>query len=208
MSVSEVKRLYYREFLADSADIEQEKHDFATPRFLQPGKTDAAGKGIIVHTVLEHINLDKPAHSDVLALLDDLINKKLLTPDEAAIVPVDRVVRFLASDVVARMRRSPKMRREIPFAVSLPPGLINSSFAGEAQEEMVLHGVVDCAFEEDGGLVIVDYKTERLQNGAQSAAEAYRPQLELYQLALEKIFEMPVKQRIIYFFDSDIEISI
>jgi len=108
------------------------------------------------------------------------------------------------------MCKSPKVMREIPFTVAVPPGLINASLAEETRDDMILHGVVDCAFEEGGGLVIVDYKTEGLRayDDPMAVAEAHRPQMELYQYAMEKVFGVEVKQRIVYFFDRDLAVEI
>jgi len=208
MSVSEVKRLYYREFIADSNDFVPRGRDFLPPKFLRETAENAATKGIAVHTVLEHVDLFSTNKDDVLALIKQLVAQKVLSEEEAQIVPVGGIVRFLASDVVLRMRQSVMLKREVPFAVAVPPGVINSAFVDEEGDEMVLHGVVDCVFEEDGGLVVVDYKTERVSGGGMAAAEAYRPQMELYQYALEKVFKKKVLQRIIYFFDGDLAVEV
>ena len=210
MSVSEVKRLFYREFLADSTEYAPPpRRDFAPPRFLQhKAGVSAATKGIVVHTVLEHLDFNTSNADAVIALVHRLVEKKLIKPDEAEIVPVTAIVRFLSSEIVTRMRKSAKVEREIPFSVSVPPILINSSFEAAGHGEILLHGVVDCVFEEGDGIVIVDYKTEKVVGDLTVAAEAYRPQLELYQYALERILGRTVKQRVIYFFDVNSEIAI
>ena len=65
----------------------------------------------------------------------------------------------------------------------------------------LLQGSVDCFFEEDGGLVVVDYKTDRVAGEEQLAAraESYRIQLDTYAYALRRIFGLPVRERILYF---------
>ncbi|MDR2183203.1 MAG: helicase-exonuclease AddAB subunit AddA [Clostridiales bacterium] len=205
MSVSEVKRLYYREFLADSEEFGKEVvREFAKPVFLaDEDKIDSAGRGIIIHTVLEHIDMAKHGAQDVLAIVRALVEKKILTQEEARIVPVDSIVRFLQSDIAARMRAADVLRREMPFATAIAPGMVNMAFEGEETEEMLLHGVIDCVFEEEGRMVIVDYKTQRVRGGIEAAARAYLPQMELYQYAVERIFGTKVAQRVIYFFDRD-----
>jgi len=198
MSVSEVKRLYYGEFLTDSEELvgKSASKEFPAPKFIRgDDRIDSADKGIIVHTVLEHVDLNKHGRTDVLALVAELVAKKILSEKEATVVPVDSIVRFLRSDIAGRMRKSNIMRREVPFAVNW-------------ESEMVLHGVVDCVFEENDGIVIVDYKTERIRDNVIAAAERYRTQIELYQYAVEKIFGKKVLQRVIYFFDQDAEVVI
>jgi len=126
-------------------------------------------------------------------------------------VPVGKIVRFLQSDIAGRMRKGRNMRREMPFATLIPPGLVNMANEGEMDEEMVLHGVIDCLFEdEDGGVVIVDYKTGRMQSDGAAAdlVLEYRAQMELYEYAVERIFGMKVSQRVIYFFDGGVEVVV
>ncbi|MCL2376283.1 MAG: helicase-exonuclease AddAB subunit AddA [Defluviitaleaceae bacterium] len=214
MSVSEVKRLYYREFLVDSEEFGGRDEvgaakKFAVPDFMQDGsKIDSAGRGIIVHTVLEHIDMAKSTPSDVLSVVDDLVGKKILSEDEAAVVPVDSIVRFLNSGIAARMRRADVLRREMPFATAIVPGMVNMAYEAEAGEEMLLHGVIDCVFEEDGEMVIVDYKTERIYGDVADVARQHLPQMELYQYAVERIFGIKVARRVIYFFDKDVEVEV
>jgi len=207
MSVSEVKRLYYRELLADSVHLEDRRqNNFRAPSFISgEGAYGGAAKGIAVHTVLEHADINKTDKKDLFELIDRLAEKKLLTADETKIIPIDSLLRFLNSDIADRMRVSGFLRREIPFATVIPSEIIEPDLEG-IDGEMVLHGVVDCAFEEDGGLVIVDYKTERIKGSLAKMAEEYRPQMDLYQYALEKIFGQKVKERIIYFFEADTHI--
>ena len=65
----------------------------------------------------------------------------------------------------------------------------------------MLQGVVDCFWEEEGGLVIVDFKTDRIHGGPEKKAADYAPQLEAYAQALSRIFEKPVREKYLYFFD-------
>ena len=65
---------------------------------------------------------------------------------------------------------------------------------------MLLQGVVDCCFETGDGLVVVDFKTDRVSGGETALrAEHYRPQLEAYSAALERVLEKPVVRRVLYF---------
>jgi ATP-dependent helicase/nuclease subunit A len=210
MSVSEVKRLYYREFLADSARFGKGNvKKFSKPGFLQDkSRIDSAGRGIIVHTVLEHIDMAMGDADDISGLVEMLVDKKILSAEEATIVPVDSIVRFLESDIAERMRKADVLRREIPFAAAIAPGMVNMAYEAETKEEMLLHGVIDCVFWEGDGAVIVDYKTERVPGDVAAAAQPYLPQMELYQYAVERIFGAKVVERVIYFFDRDVEVAV
>ena len=65
----------------------------------------------------------------------------------------------------------------------------------------LLQGSIDCFFEEDGALVVVDYKTDRVagESAIAERAESYRIQLDTYAYALRRIFGLPVRERILYF---------
>ena len=65
----------------------------------------------------------------------------------------------------------------------------------------MLQGVVDCIIFEEDGMTILDFKTDRVsEEKLPQRASYYRPQLESYSKALERIYQKPVKQRILYFF--------
>ena len=64
---------------------------------------------------------------------------------------------------------------------------------------MLIQGVIDVYFEEDGELVVADYKTDRVENGRE-LSEKYRKQLEYYARALQQLTGKKVKEKIIYSF--------
>ena len=98
------------------------------------------------------------------------------------------------------------MWREYRFALLVDGGIYDPSAAGE---ELLLQGVADCVFETERGLVVVDFKTDRVTGPElPQRAETYRPQLAAYAAALEKILEKPVTERILYFFAAGAEISL
>ncbi|MCL2620867.1 MAG: helicase-exonuclease AddAB subunit AddA [Defluviitaleaceae bacterium] len=203
MSVSEVKRLYFNEFIRESDDIlPRERREFPPPTFMvKDDKIDSAGRGIIMHTLLEHMDINAITAGDVASLVARLVAQSLLTAEETEVVQIPPITAFLNSPLAKRMRKADKIQREIPFAVNMPAGLINSSFR-HVDGDMLIHGVIDCCFEENGKMVIVDYKTERVKGDVGGIVEKYRPQMELYHQAVEKIFSQKVGEKIMYFFDT------
>ena len=75
------------------------------------------------------------------------------------------------------------------------------SLAAASEDEVLLQGVVDCLLEEDGGLVVIDYKTDAIRTDEQlrERRELYTPQLRAYAAAMERIFKKPVKECVLYF---------
>jgi len=163
-------------------------------------RISAADKGIAMHTVLEHLDFNSQTEAQISALIADLVSKKLCDPESAEVIDIAAIVSFLQSNIGARIRQADIVHREVPFAIAMPPHHISQSFEG-ADERMIVHGIIDCIFEEGGALHILDYKTERVAGDLHDAAEKYRPQMELYQLAAEKIFGKKVSAKLVYFFD-------
>ena len=73
--------------------------------------------------------------------------------------------------------------------------------AAPAGDTILLQGVVDCCFETPEGIVVVDFKTDRVRTAEEltERAERYRPQLEAYSAALERVLEKNVVRRTLYF---------
>ena len=88
--------------------------------------------------------------------------------------------------------------REFRFSLLLPADAL---YPGAAGEELLLQGVVDCCLREEDGLVIIDYKTDRVKTEEEIAARAalYRGQLTAYAAALSRILGQPVKECVLFF---------
>ena len=94
---------------------------------------------------------------------------------------------------------STSLRREFKFSILVPAADYYPQ-AG-AEEQVLLQGVVDCCFETADGLTVVDFKTDRVFSALEvrQRAEHYRPQLEAYSRALERVLEKKVVRRALYF---------
>ena len=153
-----------------------------------------------MHAALQFLDFSTPAEEGaVRAAVKSMEERRLLTPEQARAVDAAALTRFLQSPLCARIRAAgERARREYRFS------LLESAarFVPEASagDEILLQGVVDCFFEEDGTLVVVDFKTDRVAPDALAErAEHYRPQLEAYSLALAQVIGKPVKEKILYF---------
>ena len=67
------------------------------------------------------------------------------------------------------------------------------------EEFIQINGIIDCYFIEENGVVLVDYKSDRLWQ-EDAFREKYNIQLRLYKEALERVTELPVKACYIYAF--------
>jgi len=130
--------------------------------------------------------------------------KELLTEAEAESVRVNALAAFFGSSFGKRMLALRKsVHRETAFTIELKCSEVSWTLAeGEACEEMMLlQGVIDCWFEDSGGLVLLDYKTDYVPHGqSEIIKERYKTQIEYYTKALQKITGKKVAERYLYLF--------
>jgi ATP-dependent helicase/nuclease subunit A len=110
------------------------------------------------------------------------------------------IASFLGSDLGQRMGRAfrrGQLMREKPFMMGVSARELNEKFP---EEEMVLiQGIIDAWFIEDGEIVLLDYKTDRVDT-EKELIDRYKLQLDLYKRALEAAVGMKVKEVYIYAF--------
>ena len=124
--------------------------------------------------------------------------KEKMPEAEYKLLKEERFRTFLDSDLAARFRKAQKngmLFREKHFMLNLPHNELFGT--GEVTEHILLQGIIDAFFIEDGEIVLVDYKTDRVKT-ADILIGRYKKQLELYEKALESITGKKVKEKLIY----------
>ena len=158
--------------------------------------------GNAIHEALQYIRYENCGSlSAVEAEIARLAEQGFLKREQAEAVKCEKIAAFFATDVGRKLRSGSTCLREFKFSI-----LDEGSKYGEGLEgeKVLLQGVVDCALLEPDGITIVDFKTDRVtQATAPDRSELYRPQLETYAEALSRIYELPVKQKLLYFFHLD-----
>ncbi len=115
--------------------------------------------------------------------LDSLKERHILSEAERGAVEPAALARFYESGLGQRLLRAGQAEREWPFTLACENGLI-------------LQGVLDCCFLEEGGWVLIDYKTDRA--APETIESRYRDQLRWYMRALRDITGQPVKNAYLY----------
>ena len=112
-------------------------------------------------------------------------------------VDCERISNFFSSEL-GRKLCSGQVLREFKFSI-LDDG---DKYGGElAGEKVLLQGVVDCALIEPDGITVLDFKTDRVtEQGLYELAQHYKPQVDAYAQALQRICQAPVKEKYLYFF--------
>ncbi|MBR5809180.1 MAG: helicase-exonuclease AddAB subunit AddA [Clostridia bacterium] len=185
------------------SQLKSEKETVIAPKpaFLCEKEISGASYGTTLHKLMQHIRPTEDISRDkVIALADQLVSLKVITEKEAKTVNPDKIADFYASPLGKRIIASDKVYREQPFEVEIDVSLAYPDLK-DTNEKILLQGVIDCFFEEDDGLVLVDYKTDRYDDVSE-IHEKYDRQLELYKYALEKITKKTVKESYIYLFST------
>ncbi|MBQ3817447.1 MAG: PD-(D/E)XK nuclease family protein, partial [Clostridia bacterium] len=172
----------------------------ARPDFMCGGVT-ATGIGTAMHKVMQFFDFSKA--KDIDREIDRLCEWQFITEQEAQCVNKKALKAFFESKLFDRIKNSDMVKREMRFLTEMPASLLNNEF--DSEENIIVQGAVDLCFEENGEIVVLDFKTDRVSS-LDDLKTAYSEQLEIYSIACEKIFSKPVKQRILYSFNLGKEI--
>jgi ATP-dependent helicase/nuclease subunit A len=177
------------------------------PSFLEEearGLTSAEW-GSLLHFVLQHLDFKRATSEDAIrAQIEDMVKIQLITKEQAQVVDILRIGRFLRSPLGTRMLKAEKIFKEVPFTIELPSIRLYPELSGSICENdgIILQGIVDCYFEEPEGIVLVDYKTDYVEpkGGLEAIRDRYKAQIDYYAYALEEITDKKVIGRYIYLF--------
>jgi ATP-dependent helicase/nuclease subunit A len=210
-SVSEMKR--QREMSDEHSGTELlskfKKSITKRPKFMQEKSLSPAERGTALHMVMQHVDLKKPITvENIDAQVESMVNNELLSVEQAEVIDTQLIVKFFDSDLGKRITNAKVVNREIPFTLSLPASEVYPTWTGE-DESVFIQGIIDCVFEDEHGLVLIDFKSDgiydRFKDGFEQARpileERYRLQINLYTKALEQIWKRKVNERYLFFFD-------
>ena len=129
-----------------------------------------------------------------------MVKRDLLTREEAEAADLNIIHAFFESETGRRMRKAECVRREVPFNYRKKAHEIMDNMQ-PGHDTLLIQGVIDCFFEEEGQWVIVDYKTDYVDSPERvnELVKLYQKQMNLYSEALEQITGKPVRERILYF---------
>lgn len=154
--------------------------------------------GSAIHAALQYINYAVCVTADgVQREIQRLVDHRYLSAEQGRMVDCERISNFFSSEL-GRKLCSGQVLREFKFSI-LDDG---DKYGGElAGEKVLLQGVVDCALIEPDGITVLDFKTDRVtEQGLYELAQHYKPQVDAYAQALQRICQAPVKEKYLYFF--------
>ncbi|MFZ2539932.1 MAG: helicase-exonuclease AddAB subunit AddA [Oscillospiraceae bacterium] len=180
----------------------------ARPSFMQKQKITPAERGTILHNFMQFANFAN-AKNNLVGEITRLVEQGYLTKEQADALNIVKIEAFLNSSLYQRMIKG-DMLREYKFNFFIKAGEVDEKLKlPHSEAEIFIQGIADCLIIEDDGIVIVDYKTDYVDNDV-ILINRYYDQLRLYKSAIEEIFGRNVKQCLLYslHLEKEIEISV
>lgn len=210
LSVSELKRAAYQEEEEQEELFPEPEPEKTIPRFLQEKQEEAVSgseRGTLYHRVMQCMDFSRD-YKDEAAVSEELqrlVKAGLLRKDAGRIVSTRKLLQFFTGSLGARMQKAARektLKKEQPFVIGIPYGEVyREERAEENTDYVMVQGMIDACFEENGALVLVDYKTDAVRENVQEVlTKRYRTQIDYYERALRQITGKPVAERIIYAF--------
>ncbi|MCR5653012.1 MAG: helicase-exonuclease AddAB subunit AddA [Ruminococcus sp.] len=167
------------------------------PVFLTEKKSSGAQKGTAFHAFMEHCDIIK-AKDNLKSEAERLVSDGFLSDKDIELLDFKALNEFFNSSLISRVINSGEYFREYTFTVKINASDYDPDIPDDFKEnKIIMQGAVDLAFIENGEIVLVDYKTDRVKD-IEKLAVMYRKQVELYKNALEETMNKRVKEIIIY----------
>lgn len=192
------------EIINDRKEEERIKPTADRNLHLSTVETSGASYGTLVHLVMEKLSF---LHKEKLKLVQqgvqELRDNHILTEEEFHMIPIKKIYNMINSGLGIRMsqaEQSGRLYREQQFVIGIP---MNQIYKDSAEEDLELvQGIIDVYFEEEGELVLMDYKTDRVsgEKGKEELVRKYHAQLAYYKRTLEQLTGKRVKETYIYSF--------
>lgn len=222
ISVTEIKKRQEEyEEQDDSLGLYKHKTILKKPKFLSESqkteKITGARRGTIVHLIMEVLDFEKVnTESEIKAQIQDLVKRRIITEKESQVLSPRKIMRFFKSPIAKRMLSSKFVKREQKIytqikmnEIYLNDEIFKNNRETYENESVMLRGVIDLYFEEDDGLVILDYKTDFVdENNKKEIIHKYKKQIEIYADVLSKLTGKKVKEKYLYLFGIDEQVKV
>ncbi len=206
VSVSELKKRSYAGEMDKEESLFYEKDVVPLiPRFAAEKEEEYKGaeRGTAYHRLMEGLDYRRVStKEEIQGQIQEMAAHKRLEEGQAISISVTDVLRFVQSPLGKRMKEASlkgNLVREQPFVMAMDAEEIDPAW-GEG-ERVLVQGIIDAYFAEEDGLVLVDYKTDRVKPWEEKKlVDLYHTQIENYREALEKLLNVKVKEKYIYSF--------
>ena len=190
----------------DEANAEEKQHakeNHDSPliqKMKAEGKNIGAAIGDSYHHALAFYDYSK----DISQL------SEFLSPEEYGLLNQEKLKKFLDSpfgQLFAKAYKENTLYREQHFMQVVEYEKLFPEDGGDNVEKVILQGIIDAFIMEEDGIILVDYKTDRVKDG-EELRNRYQKQIDLYSEALEQILGKKVKRRVLYSFSLGEEVDL
>lgn len=165
------------------------------PAFMNDGGMTPGEKGTAMHSFMQFCDY-KNAKNNLEAEILRLTDKAFITAEQAESLSREELSTLFNSSFAERMFNSDRLYREFKISSFVKLRDIEDI---DSDEKILVQGISDCIFEENGELVLVDYKTDRVKNENQ-LLNMYKNQISFYRNAVSKALGKKVKEAVLYSF--------
>ena len=190
----------------DKNFVDRDYFASSSPAFLSDKGLTGAARGIATHSFIQYADYEK-AKVSVSDEIERLRDKGILTKAQAESINVKAAEEFFCSGLLERILSSELVMREKKFTIEVPVSDVYEGMEEYSDEMIMIQGIADCAFLEDGKLVVVDYKIDRLSS-EDMFREKYASQVLIYKKALKMATGYDVKETLLYSFHLGKEIKV
>jgi ATP-dependent helicase/nuclease subunit A len=190
------------------SDDEEFDFQLKRPVFLkEKGYLTGAERGTAIHSFFQYCSFEN-AIADSKAEVERLVSSGFLTKAQGDSINIRKIQAFFNTNLYKRMCSSSLAEREKKFTVAAAELQLNDSVFDRLKDsDGMIKGIIDLMFEEDDGVIIVDYKSDRFITEEQLRSR-YAKQLEIYKAAIELTTGKKVKELILYSIELEKEIVI
>lgn len=191
-----VKSKYSVTELAGGSTVSSDEILLQKPEFTREHEgLTAVQRGSAMHLVMEHLDFAKALEhggSYIRETVEKLRSTEALSEQEAKAIRIDQIQGFFAAPTGRRAAQARTLQKEREF-------ILQKDVSGT---QAIVQGIIDCFFEEEDGMVIIDYKNSYVGSEAEEEElrQRYGEQLALYKEALEASWGRPVKETWLYLF--------
>lgn len=216
-SVSELKKKNFEQIpVIDTEELFKEDICNIKPKFLQEERgLTGAEKGTAMHFVMQKVDLSRlNTVEEIKEQLKEFVDMELLSKEEYKVISPYKIKKFFVSKLGERMlrayNRGDRVYRELPFYTEIDVHRIDPDLPKEVEGDKVrLQGVIDSFFYEEDEVILLDYKTDYVEQGnEEELINKYKMQIQYYKEALEKITKTKIKECYLYSFYLEKEILV
>jgi ATP-dependent exoDNAse (exonuclease V) beta subunit len=139
--------------------------------------------GKLVHRLFEKMDWSQPGLFEKMAVIE---GKNLGATGPMIIRAGEMVREAINSPILQRVIKSSSYQKEVPFTYK--------------DNGTIFEGIMDVVFKEGDGLVVLDFKTDRLERSDLNPRIGhYKPQVKVYSDAIKTVFGQPPKEVILFF---------